>query len=675
MQLQRLLDEQRITVMQATPATWQMLVSSGWTGKQDLRIFCGGEALPRNLARELLARSRELWNLYGPTEATIWACVARVDEHGDSAMVPIGKPMDNTRVYLLDAHYQPVPLGVAGELYIGGVQVARGYLNRPDLTAERFLDDPFNGGRMYRTGDLARYLADGTVEYLGRNDDQVKIRGFRIELGEIEARLATYPGIKDCVVVAREDNPGEKRLAAYFTPRQPQNVLEIQDLREHLQGALPEYMIPTAYLQLEALPLTPNRKVDRKALPAPDGTTLVSREYAAPQGKTEERLAAIWADLLHLDRVGRHDNFFELGGHSLLTVQLQARLHQDLGVEINLRTLFDLSTLPAQAECVERSARSQVLPIEVVSRAQDLPLSLAQQRLWFLDRLDHAASIAYHLPAALHLRGRLDRKALQRALDRIVARHESLRTTFERQDDNVHQRFAPENIGFALTEHDLRALADEARQEQVEQLSLAEVRAAFDLSQGPLIRGRLLQLAEDEHILLVTQHHIVTDGWSVAVLIDEFNRLYSAFSQGLDDPLPALAVQYADYASWQQQHLQGEYLQSRIRFWSEHLAGAPGLLELPTDRPRPQVQSYRGATLALELPAQLSTRLRQFSQQQGLTPFMTLLAAWSILLSRLSNQTEVVVGTPVANRPRLETEALIGFFVNTLALRVDVQSH
>ncbi|UUQ64831.1 amino acid adenylation domain-containing protein [Pseudomonas fuscovaginae UPB0736] len=675
LQLQRLLDEQRITVMQATPATWQMLVSSGWTGKQDLRIFCGGEALPRNLARELLTRSRELWNLYGPTEATIWACVARVDEHGDSAMVPIGKPMDNTRVYLLDAHYQPVPLGVAGELYIGGVQVARGYLNRDDLTAERFLDDPFNDGRMYRTGDLARYLADGTVEYLGRNDDQVKIRGFRIELGEIEARLATYPGIKDCVVVAREDNPGEKRLAAYFTPRQPQNVLEIQDLREHLQGALPEYMIPTAYLQLEALPLTPNRKVDRKALPAPDGTTLVSREYAAPQGKTEERLAAIWADLLHLDRVGRHDNFFELGGHSLLTVQLQARLHQDLGVEINLRTLFDLSTLPAQAECVDRSARSQVLPIEVVSRAQDLPLSLAQQRLWFLDRLDHAASIAYHLPAALHLRGRLDRKALQRALDRIVARHESLRTTFERQDDNVHQRFAPENIGFALTEHDLRVLADEARQEQVEQLSLAEVRAAFDLSQGPLIRGRLLQLAEDEHILLVTQHHIVTDGWSVAVLIDEFNRLYSAFSQDLDDPLPALAVQYADYASWQQQHLQGEYLQSRIRFWSEHLAGAPGLLELPTDRPRPQVQSYRGATLALELPAQLSTRLRQFSQQQGLTPFMTLLAAWSILLSRLSNQSEVVVGTPVANRPRLETEALIGFFVNTLALRVDVQSH
>ncbi|NWB98760.1 amino acid adenylation domain-containing protein [Pseudomonas gingeri] len=678
LQLQHLLDEQRISVMQATPATWQMLVSSGWTGKSDLRVFCGGEALPRSLARELQSRSRELWNLYGPTETTIWSCVEHVEGQGESIFVPIGKPMANTRTYLLDEHYQPVPLGVAGELYIGGAGVARGYLNRDDLTAERFLNDPFSqdaAARMYRTGDLARYLPDGTLEYLGRNDNQVKVRGFRIELGEIEARLAAYPGVKESVVLAREDQPGEKRLVAYFTTQQSEALLEAESLRSHLQETLPEYMVPTAYMQLDALPLTPNRKVDRKALPAPEGAALASREYVAPQGRTEERLAAIWADLLHLDRIGRNDNFFELGGHSLLTVQLQARLHQDLGVEINLRSLFGLSSLPALAECVDQTARSQVQSIEVISRDQELPLSLAQQRLWFLDQLDHAASVAYHMPAALHLRGQLDREALQRTLDRIVARHESLRTTFERQDDKVRQHFAGENIGFALVEHDLRALAGETRQQQVEQLSRAEVQAPFDLSQGPLIRGRLLQLAEDEHILLVTQHHIVSDGWSVAVLIDEFNRLYSAFSQGLDDPLPALALQYADYAAWQQQHLQGERLQTQTRFWSEHLSGAPGLLELPSDHPRPQVQSYRGATLALELPAALSSRLRQFSQQQGLTPFMTLLAAWSILLSRLSNQSQVVVGTPVANRPRQETEALIGFFVNTLALRVDVQVH
>ncbi|MCF5741321.1 amino acid adenylation domain-containing protein, partial [Pseudomonas syringae] len=677
LQLQRLLAEQHITVMQATPTTWQMLVNSGWAGKQDLRIFCGGEALPRSLARELLSRSSELWNLYGPTETTIWSCVERVDELGESVTVPIGKPIANTRLYLLDAQQQPVPQGVAGELYIGGAGVARGYLNRNDLTAERFLTDPFNQdptARMYRTGDLGRYWADGTLEYLGRNDDQVKIRGFRIELGEIEARLVACPGVKEAVVIALEGRPGEKRLVAYVVA-QPATTLDVAALRAELASHLAEYMLPSVFVMLDALPMTPNRKLDRKALPAPGADDFAHRQYEAPQSETEARLAAIWSDLLGMEKIGRHDNFFELGGHSLLTVQLQARLHQDIGVEINLRTLFGMGSLLALAECVEQTAQSQVQPIEVVPRTQDLPLSLAQQRLWFLDQLDHAASVAYHMPAALHLRGTLDRQALQRALDRIVARHESLRATFEQHNEKVSQRFAPETIGFALAEHDLRNLAGDAQQEMTRQLSEAEVHAAFDLSQGPLIRGRLLQLAEDEHILLVTQHHIVSDGWSVAILIDELNRLYSAFSQGLDDPLLPLALQYADYAVWQQQHLQGERLQQQTRFWSEHLSGAPALLELPTDHPRPQVQSYKGATLPLELPAQLSHRLRQFSLQQNVTPFMTLLAAWSILLSRLSNQPQVVIGTPVANRTRQETEALIGFFVNTLALHVDVKAH
>ncbi|MDB6447179.1 condensation domain-containing protein, partial [Pseudomonas sp. 21TX0197] len=397
--------------------------------------------------------------------------------------------------------------------------------------------------------------------------------------------------------------------------------------------------------------------------------------YEAPQGETEIAIAEIWKGLLHLDQVGRHDGFLELGGHSLLTVQLQARLHQDLGVEIDLRTLFAQTSLRELARHVDQAAQSSLQAIAVVPRDQPLPLSLAQQRLWFLDQLDHAASVAYHMPAALHLRGHLDRHALQRALDRIVARHESLRTTFERIDGEARQRFAPADSGFALTEHDLQALDSDARQQAVERLTRDEAREAFDLSAGPLIRGRLLRLAEEEHILLVTQHHIVSDGWSVAVLIGEFNALYAAFCQGLDDPLPPLALQYADYAAWQQQHLQGERLQAQVRFWQEHLTGAPALLELPADHPRPQVQSYQGAALALQLPAPLSARLRRFSQQQGLTPFMTLLGAWSILLSRLSNQAEVVVGTPVANRTRRETEALIGFFVNTLALRVDVQAH
>ncbi|MFC6337395.1 condensation domain-containing protein, partial [Pseudomonas karstica] len=397
-----------------------------------------------------------------------------------------------------------------------------------------------------------------------------------------------------------------KRLVAYLCG-EPTSA---EQLRSELLKHLPEYMVPSAFVHLDALPLTANGKLDRRALPAPGLESLASKTYEAPQGATEIAIAGIWQSLLGLDQVGRHDGFLELGGHSLLTVQLQARLHQDLGVEIDLRSLFAQTSLSELAQSVEQANQSTVEAISLVSRDQALPLSLAQQRLWFLDQLDHAASVAYHMPAALHLRGNLDRSALQRALDRIVARHESLRTTFERHNGEVRQQFAAANIGFALSEHDLQSLAVDARQTAVEQLTQAEAREAFDLSQGPLIRGRLLRLAEDEHILLVTQHHIVSDGWSVAVLIGEFNALYAAFCQGLDDPLPALTLQYADYATWQQQHLQGQRLQAQTDFWKSHLDGAPALLELPTDHTRPQVQTYRGATLPLTLPAPLSARLR-----------------------------------------------------------------
>ncbi|KPA90300.1 amino acid adenylation enzyme/thioester reductase family protein [Pseudomonas asplenii] len=679
--LARVIREAGITLLHFVPSMLDLFLEHRASRDfPDLRrVLCSGEALPRGLQRrfEQQLAGVELHNLYGPTEAAIdvtaWQC--RPGDPGES--VPIGRPIANIQMHVLDTLGQVQPLGVAGELHIGGIGVARGYLNQPQLTAERFVADPFSSdpqARLYKTGDLGRWLANGALEYLGRNDFQVKIRGLRIEIGEVEAALALCAGVREVVVIAREDEPGQaesKRLVAYVCGE----PAPAEQLRNELLKHLPEYMVPSAFVHLDKLPLTANGKLDRRALPAPGVESLASKAYEAPVGETEVAIAEIWKTLLGLDQVGRHDGFLELGGHSLLTVQLQARLHQELGAEIDLRTLFGIGSLQALAQCVDQAGRSSLQTIEAVARDQDLPLSLAQQRLWFLDQLDHAASIAYHMPAALRLRGQLDRQALQRALDRIVARHESLRTTFERQGDHVRQRFAPEDIGFSLLEHDLRDLDEQARQQAVERLGREESGAPFDLSQGPLIRGRLLQLAEDEHVLLVTQHHIVSDGWSVAVLIGEFNRLYSAFSQGLDDPLPALTLQYADYAAWQQQYLQGERLQAQTRFWNEHLSGAPGLLELPADRPRPQVQSYRGATLPLELPATLSTRLRQFSQQQGLTPFMTLLAAWSILLSRLSNQAEVVVGTPVANRPRQETEALIGFFVNTLALRVDVQAH
>ncbi|WNW10395.1 non-ribosomal peptide synthase/polyketide synthase [Pseudomonas sp. DTU_2021_1001937_2_SI_NGA_ILE_001] len=635
------------------------------------RVLCSGEALPRALQQRFESRlpGVELHNLYGPTEAAIdvtaWQC--RPTDAGDS--VPIGRPIANIQMYVLDALHQPLPIGVAGELHIGGVGVARGYFNRPDLSAERFVETPL--GRLYKTGDLGRWRADGALEYLGRNDFQVKIRGFRIELGEIESALLACEGVREAVVIARNDSHGDSdgtRLVAYLCGA----PADASALRAALLERLPEYMVPSAFVVLEQLPLNSNGKLDRRALPAPGAETLASQAYAAPEGDTEQAIAQIWQSLLGVEQVGRDDGFLALGGHSLLTVQLQARLLQELGVQLDLQTLFAQRSLRELATRVDQHMGeanvTEQQAIVRIAREQPMPLSLAQQRLWFLDQLDPAASLAYHMPAALHLRGELNVAALKQALDRIVARHESLRARFPKAGS---VQFAPADCGFSLVEHDLRGQPAEA----VEQQRAEEARTPFDLGQGPLVRGRLLRIADDEHLLLVTQHHIVSDGWSVAVMIGEFNRLYAAFCQGQPDPLPPLDLQYADYAAWQQQQLQGERLQHQLEFWQQHLRGAPALLELPADRPRPAEQSYRGAALAVQLPAELSQRLRQFSQQQGLTPFMTLLGAWSILLSRLSNQAQVVLGTPVANRTRQETEALIGFFVNTLALHLDLSAH
>ena len=642
-------------------------------------IISNAEALV--LTREITqfldtAPSRRLHNHYGPSETHVVTCYALQQKYDSTAMAlpPIGRPIANTQIYILDDYGQPVPVGVTGELYIGGVQVARGYLNRPELTAERFIADPFGAdpdARMYKTGDLGRWLADGNIEYLGRNDFQVKIRGFRIELGEIEAKLAEHEGVREAVVIAREDSPGQKHLVAYVVV-QAGVKLSAAELRSHLAGLLPEYMVPSAFVNLEGLPLTPNGKLDRRALPAPGLDAVVTRRYEAPQGVVETAIARVWQELLNLDRVGRHDHFFELGGHSLMAVQVVSRLRLDLGVEVGVRDLFAQPTVAAFAQVVAEASQAEQ-PIHPVDRTQLLPLSWAQQRLWFLDQLDHAAGAAYHIPAALRLRGTLNCGALQATLDRIVARHENLRTSFVTVEGVPTQRIAPETVGFALTHHDLRNLDSCAQQSAVDKLSAAEVSAPFDLASGPLIRGQLLRLAEDEHILLVTQHHIISDGWSIGVLVREVSALYSAFSQEQPDPLPALMIQYADYAVWQRERFQGEVLQKQIDFWREHLKGAPALLELPTDRPRPSEQSYRGSSIRVMVSAELTAGLRALSQRHGSTLFMTLLGAWSVVLSRLSGQPDVVIGTPVANRQRSEIEPLIGFFVNTLPLRVRLE--
>ncbi len=649
------------------------------------RLICSGEALSGGSVRQAQRRMPwvEIHNLYGPTEAAIdvtaWTCPPGYA--GET--VPIGRPIANTRIYLLDAHGAPVPQGAVGELYIGGVGVARGYLNRPELTAERFLRDPFVAdadARMYRTGDLARHLANGDIEFLGRNDHQVKLRGFRIELGEIEARIAEHPSVHAAVVLALGEND-RKRLVAYVVLRESADgdgdaADPATLLPRFLSRVLPDYMVPTAFVRLSSLPLNANGKLDRGALPVPDDEAFARHAYAAPEGDVETILAELWQHLLGQSRIGRHDHFFDIGGNSLLAVRLLSAIDARFGVRMPLTEVFVHATLHAMAAAIGprlndaqaiQAATASPDAILPVDREEAPPLSFAQQRLWFLTQLDHAAGAAYHMSSALRLEGDLDVAALRAALDRIVTRHENLRVRFVQVGETPVQHFAPADAGFALIESEISGGDDPTA--LVARLGAEEAAAPFDLATGPLIRGRLLRLSSREHILLITQHHIVSDGWSVGVLIAEVTKLYAAHRAGEPDPLPALTIQYADYAVWQRRWLQGETLRTQLGHWLAHLKGAPALLELPTDRPRPTVQSYAGGNVPLMLPPPLVDDLHRLSRRHGATLFMTLMAGWSVLLSRLSGQDDVVVGTPVANRQRPEIEPLIGFFVNTLALR------
>ncbi|REF28437.1 amino acid adenylation domain-containing protein [Xenorhabdus cabanillasii] len=682
------LQAQAITVCDLPTAFWHLWVQEmaagrcGFSASLRLVIVGGEKAELRHFNTwQSLAETRSCrWiNSYGPTETTVIATVWQPDTPAvcPTGTVPIGYPLTNARLYILDAQGQPVPIGVTGEIHIGGAGVARGYLNRPDLTDERFIPDPFSdhaGARMYKTGDLGRWLPDGTIEYRERNDFQVKIRGFRIELGEIEAQLAQCDGVKDAVVTVHEDESGHKRLVAYLVP-QPEITLDLVPLREQLSTRLMEYMLPGAYVILDAFPVTPNGKLDRKALPAPDSAALVRREYAAPQGEIEQTLAEIWQDLLGAEQIGRHDNFFELGGHSLLTVQAAARLREKLNLEVTLQDLFTHPVLADLAASLMHAAQSVQPVILPADRQQPLPLSWAQQRLWFLAQLDSAAQAAYHIAGGLELHGVLNPAALQAALDRIVARHEILRTTITVIDGEARQIIGEADRGFALIYRDLSPLSPAEQKMARAAAAQAEARQDFDFTQGPLVRAQLLKLADQHHILLVTQHHIISDGWSMNILTKEFSALYQAFCQQQPDPLPPLPIQYADYALWQRQWLQGDRLDQQVNYWRNALQDAPVLLELPTDRVRPPEQSYRGDLVRFTLSPALSTGLHALSQRHGTTLFMTLLAGWAVLLSRLSGQPDVVIGTPVANRRYSELEPLIGFFANTLALRVRLEDN
>ncbi|MFC3396063.1 amino acid adenylation domain-containing protein [Brenneria rubrifaciens] len=673
-QLWRYFSRHAVDWFDCTPVQLHWLLNAGLGADpayQPAGVLIGGEAIPPHTWSSLatLTATRFI-NVYGPTECTVDATACVID-HAHPLPV-IGKPLANTKIYILDAQGQLAPLGVAGEIHIGGGGVARGYLHRPELTAERFIPDPFSSSpdaRLYKTGDLGRWLPDGNIEYLGRNDFQVKVRGFRIEPGEIEARLTQCPGVQEAVVVAREENPGDTRLVAYLCPQAGAKLLPA-DLRRQLNESLAEYMVPSAFVTLDAFPLTPNGKLDRKALPAPDQTAVVTRDYEAPQGEVESALAEIWQDLLGLARVGRHDHFFELGGHSLMAVQLINHLRVQ-GMDATLAALFSHPTLCDLASVLTRASFTEPSRIPVAERNTPLPLSFAQQRLWFIGHLDPVASQAYHLPAALRLVGQLNKSALTAALDSLVARHESLRTHFTLVDGQPCQQISPDSTGFSLSCLDLRSLDAAACPQRVAELTAHEARDPFDLTQDPLVRGQLLQLSDEEHILLLTQHHIISDGWSLGILVRELAALYRAAINGENAHLPPLPIQYADYAVWQRNWLRGETLASLHDFWHNQLQGAPALLRLPSDRPRPSVQRYVGSLVPIHIDSTELTALRALGQQQGTTLFMTLLAAWTLVLSRLSGQDDIVVGTPVANRTRSELEGIVGFFVNTLALRIE----
>jgi len=668
-------------------------------------VITAGEALRSTPQLRAFFRANpgaRLDNHYGPSETHV-VSAHRLDPDPDSwvPLPPIGPPIANTRLYVLDARMEPVPPGVPGELYAGGACLGRGYLNRPGVTAEKFVPDPFStvpGARLYRTGDRVRWRAETTsaevrecgsaldsardprtpalphsrtavLEFLGRTDFQVKVRGFRVEPGEVEAVLGTHPAVREAGVAAHGEG-AERRLVGYVVPVAGKTPATAE-LRAHVAARLPEYMVPAAWVTLERLPLTPSGKVDRRALPAP-GADASYAGKVPPRTPAEEVVAAVWERVLGVFP-GVHDDFFAMGGHSLRATQVVARIREAFGIDLPLRALFETPTvagLAARAVATRAGgAEHHVPPLVPVERGRTLPLSFAQQRFWFLERLG-AAPAAYNVPLVLRLRGVLSADALRRALDGVVARHEALRTVFPTEAGGPVQRVLPA-LSIPLPVDDLSALPEAERAERAKEISDRESRFAFDLETGPLLRARLLKLADDEHLLLLTLHHVVVDAWSVGILYRELAALYAAELDGQDAELPPLPVQYADYAVWQRERLDGSALEGELAYWRDRLQGT-ATLALPTDRPHPAVQSFRGGMHPFALPRESWDAATALARRSGATPFMVLLAAFDVLLYRWSGTEDVVVGSPVAGRTPEQTEPLIGVFLNTLALRTDL---
>ncbi len=685
-ELGQAIQKYRVTTLWLTSGLFNLMVDERLEDLYPLhQLLTGGDVLSVPHVQKVLQKfpNCQLINAYGPTENTTFTCcysMTELTKFGTS--VPIGRPISNTSIYILDGALQPVPIGVSGELYIGGDGLAVGYLNNEQLTAERFIPNPFTSSStecLYKTGDLARYLPDGNIEFLGRIDFQVKIRGFRIELGEIESLLSQHPQVQETIVIALADQNTNKQLVAYVVPKQEE--LTSHDLRTFLKQKLPDYMMPAFFVFMDRLPLNLNGKVDRRALPAPDLSSLsLESSFVPPSTPTEQAIAKVWQEILKIEQIGIHDNFFELGGNSLIATQVMSRLPQILALDLPLSLLFELPTIGELSERIDTileasgdALGSSLTPIHAVSRDQPLPLSFAQQRLWLIDQIT-AHNAVYNVPLAYRLTGDLDIKIFSQSLNAIAQRHESLRTAFTVVDQQPVQSFVG-NLEIDLPIIDLRSLTVNEQKQELSRIAEIEAQAPFDLSQSPLIRAKLIYLAPDQHVFFLTMHHIICDGWSLDIFFRELGLIYEALAAGQPSPLPPLLIQYADFALWQRAWLQGEVLDAQLSYWKQQLRDINPLLQLATDRPRPVVQSYKGDRQTFYLSKSIAEALKALSNSEGVTLFMTLLAAFQTLLHRYTGQADILVGCPIANRNRAEIENLIGFFVNTLALRANFTEH
>ncbi len=671
--LRRVVEERSVTFIDATPATYRLLLGAGWKPASNQTLICTGEAMPLDLARELLPHCGALWNGYGPTETTVWSTFWRVQPGFQKIL--IGRPVANTEIYILDQHRREVPVGVSGELYIGGDGVTLGYLQRPELTAERFLDDPNRPGyKLYRTGDLGRYLPDGNIECLGRNDHQVKLRGYRIELGEIEDALVRHPEVQQATVLLREDRPGDAKLVGYLVSRAA--APSPTELRAHLKTLLPDYMVPSVYVSLAQLPLTPSGKIDRKALPAPDASAAASQgaEFTAPASNTEQLLADIWAELLGVARVSVTDDFFALGGHSLLASQVLARLRRGHGIDLTFRKFFEAPTIRQLASVIDGlkpNAATAMKGIERRSGTGPVPLSISQERLFLMEEMHPVQRIVHNLPAAWELYGSVRLSSVQGAVDAMARRHETLRTTFTRIDGQLVQEVHP-SVSLPVAFVDLRSFPAEQRNAEAHRQIQASNAEPFDLSRGPLFRSTLFQLEDEKFIYYTLRHSLIWDGWSFDVFVNELSKGYAACEKGEQPSLEALPISYADYVLWHAERLKSQALLDQQAWWRKRLEGAPKDLLLPLDRPRQATTTYAGSSTSVSLSRADANSLTAVAHANGTTLFMALFASYVAMLHRFSGQNDILVGLPVRGRLLPELEGLIGPFINTVVLRTEL---